>query len=380
DLKTGEKLWEASEPRGNDWFTDLRLKGTGQEPGFFEAFCYGDLVVVHGLFDVLAFGIKDGKLRWRYLVPFDFEIKDVVMSGDLLVLGGKAETMALYIPTTSPAGEVAWQEKEAGDIYHAPYFHGDRLVSVRKLPFNVTVRYRATGKLIGRLELPDLSLHETHPLVEGGPEELPIAHYGKRLLLSDTWYYIAVDVEKIAVEWKRLIDENDVTRTPAMRFALNEKYFCVLKENYDQEVSYMLSAETGEVLWQTDPKDAKSPQPMHSVVCDGEKVYGLCVHPGQGFFVVGRECQSGKLLFSQKEEGYHGKPAVSLMPHVYGKQLVALVGDRQDFELKVFDAANGKRVHLIQLKGVGPFGVHGRMSATVQGGRTIMMNKEELKL
>ena len=46
-----------------------------------------------------------------------------------------------------------WQEKETGDIYLPPYFVGDRLISVRKLPFNVSTRFHATGKLIGRLTL-----------------------------------------------------------------------------------------------------------------------------------------------------------------------------------------------------------------------------------
>ena len=85
---------------------------------------------MHGLFDVLAFSVLDGKLAWRYLAPFDFEIKQAVQSGDMLVLAGQSETLALVIPTHSPAGEVAWQEKETGDIYIAPYFVGERLISV----------------------------------------------------------------------------------------------------------------------------------------------------------------------------------------------------------------------------------------------------------
>ena len=101
------------------------------------------------------------------------------MSGDLLVLAGQSETLALYLPTEDPRGEVVWQEKEEGDLYAAPYFHGDRLVSVRKMPFNLTVRYRSTGQLMGRLALPDLSLFDEHPLLENGPRELPVAHDGR---------------------------------------------------------------------------------------------------------------------------------------------------------------------------------------------------------
>ena len=56
------------------------------------------------------------------------------------------------------------------------------------------------------------------------------------------------------------------------------------------------------------------------------------------------------------------------------------VQDRQDFELKVFDVSKkGKLVHTLKMKGVGGFGEHGRVSATVQGGRLILMSKDKLK-
>ncbi len=371
DLNTGKLLWKVP---------NIRLKGTGQEPGFFEAFVHGGLVVVHGLYDVLAFGVKDHQLRWRFRGPFDFEVKHAVMSGGLLVLSGKTETLALYLPTDSPAGEVAWQVKEMGDIYIQPYFQGDRLISVRKMPFNVTARYRATGKLIGRLELPDLSLHQAHPLVPNGPRALPAAHHGDQLVVTDNWYYIAVDTRRLKTVWKRLIDQNDLTREPAMRFALGGGYLTVLKEDYDQKVIYMLSSRTGEVLWHTDPKNAKSPRAMHSVIFDGEKAYGIVPHPGQGFYFVGLDCKTGKRLFTFEQTGYDAKPLVTLVPRLFGPHVVVEVQDRQQFELKVFDARNGKPVHTLRKKGVGPFGVHGRVSATVQQGRLALLAKDELSL
>ncbi|MDD4888716.1 MAG: PQQ-binding-like beta-propeller repeat protein, partial [Phycisphaerae bacterium] len=240
DLKTGTKKWET---------VDIRLKGSGQEAGFYEAFVLGERVIVHGLYDVLAFNVADGKAIWSYRVPFDFEIKNALLSGDLLMLAGKTETQALYLPTDNPNGELAWQVSEMGDLYIMPYMRNDRLISVRKLPYSVTVRYRSTGQLIGRLDLPDLSMHMVHPLLEGGPEELPAAHCDNLLAVTDGWYYIVVDTDKLAISWKRLIDSNDVTREPAMRLALSNDYLCVLKEDYDQKAIYMLSAKTGEVLW-----------------------------------------------------------------------------------------------------------------------------------
>ncbi len=279
---------------------------------------------------------------------------------------------------------MAWQEKETGDVYLPAYFHGDRLVSVRKLPFNVTVRYRATGKLMGRLSLPDLSLNEAHPLVENGPEELPAAHDGALLVVTDNWYYIAIDVEHMAVLWKRLIDQNDVTREPAMRFALKGEYLLVVKENYDQKAIYMLSSSTGQILWGTDPdpkKAGSSPAPLHSVVIDGEKLYGIQPHPGQGFYLVGVEAKTGKPLFNKQEvKGYTAKPQVKLFSCVYGSQVVARVMENQDFELRAFDTKDGKELQKVTKKGVGPYGVHGRVSAEVQQGRLILLSKDKLSL
>jgi outer membrane protein assembly factor BamB len=375
DLDTGKVVWEKQR---------IRLKGLGQEPGFFEAFCYRDTVVVHGLYDVLAFALKDGELLWRYRVPFDFEIRHAVMSGDLLVLSGTGETLALYIPATAKAGEVAWQVQEQGDLYVPPYLVGDRVVLVRQMPFNVTTRYRATGRLIARLKLPDLSRHEAHPLVSNGPRAVPFARDGERLIVTDGWYYIMVDAVKMRVLWKRLIDSNDTTREPAIRFTLKGSYLAALKEDYDIKTIHMLNSRTGQLLWRTDPKSATSPKPMHSsfiVNAPGPaKLIGLEVHPGQGYYFVSRDCKTGRELFKTAVAHFDGKPQVRLIPKLFGKYAVVQAQDRQTFELNVFDTTNGKRVHTVRKKGVGPFGVHGRVSATVQNGRLVFLTKHKLSL
>jgi hypothetical protein len=153
----------------------------------------------------------------------------------------------------------------------------------------------------------------------------------------------------------------------------------VVKEDFDQKTIYMLSSRTGEVLWNTDPKVAGSPQPMHSLLIEGDKVYGIGVHAGQGFHLVGRECQTGKALFSREEKGYDSAPEVRLAPGLFGEYAVSLVRDRQDFELKVFELKGGKLVHGVKSKGVGDFGEHGRVSATVQNGKLLLLSKDKLK-
>ncbi|MCE9529879.1 MAG: PQQ-binding-like beta-propeller repeat protein [Planctomycetes bacterium] len=369
DLTAGKPAWETDE---------LRLKGKGQEPGFFEAFLHGDLVVVHGLYDVLAFNWKDGKQQWRYQVPFDFEIRHALLSGDLLVLAGKTETLALYVPTEQPVGEVAWQVKERGDLYTAPYLRGDRVVSVRKFPFSVTVRFRTTGQLIGRLDMPDLSMNRRHPLIDGGAEELPTVHFNEKLVLTDAWYYIMLDVDRLSVTWKRLIDQSDVTRDPAMRFYLGENHFAVLKEDYDLKAFYMLSAVTGEILWQTETKKGGAVMPLYSMKIADNVAYGIQPHAGQGFYLVARDATKGQQLYREEVVGFQGKPEVSLWPPVYGDHLVVQIADRQTFELRVFNRKTGKQVGILSKSGIAPIGVHGRVSIAVQNGRLVMLSKDKV--
>jgi len=38
----------------------------------------------------------------------------------------------------------------------------------------------------------------------------------------------------------------------------------------------------------------------------------------------------------------------------------------------------GKLVHAIRKKSVGPFGIHGRVSAAVQNGRMVLLSKDKL--
>jgi outer membrane protein assembly factor BamB/tetratricopeptide (TPR) repeat protein len=381
DTTTGKMLWKARESRGDRWMDEIRLGAKGDEPGFAKAYVYKDIVVVHGMSEALAFGLNDGKLRWRYVAPHTFEIRHALMSGDLLVLAGSSETVALYLGTDDPRGEVAWQEKGDGEPYCAPYFHGDRLVEVRKMPSNLTVRYRSTGKLIGRLALPDLLLHDKHPLLDRGPRALAIAHDREKLAVTDGWYYIMVNVEKMKILWKRLIDANDATRLPPIRFELNGDYLAVVKQDYDVKTIHMLSSATGNVLWRTDPKNPRSPYPIHSMFMRGGKLYGIKPYAGQGFYLAGIDCKTGKDLFPPfLTAGYRGKPESALRREFYGNALVVAIKDRQDFEMRAFNATNGKQLHTVKIKATGRFGVPGNVSATVQNGSLVLMGKRDVIL
>jgi hypothetical protein len=68
------------------------------------------------------------------------------------------------------------------------------------------------------------------------------------------------------------------------------------------------------------------------------------------------------------------------MPRIFGSHLVAKVQDRQDFEINVLDLKTGERIGQQRTKGTGTFGLHGRVSATVQDGRIVFLTGNRLDL
>ncbi|MBE7466694.1 MAG: PQQ-binding-like beta-propeller repeat protein [Planctomycetes bacterium] len=374
DLTAGKKLWDTPNLR----FLGNQVKYVGDEWGFFKAYVHKDRVVVHGLYDVFCFDVKDGKQRWRFRSPSGFEIKSSAGSGRIFVLCGQAESIALDVETTLELGEVLWQEQEAGDQYLPAYFVDDRLISVRKLPFNLTVRYRGTGKLIGSLALPDLTLFNGHPLIENGPEEVPGAIDGDRIVVTDTWYYICIDVKNLRVLWKRPIDENDQTQEPPLRFYLSGDYLAVLKKNYDMPALYMLDANSGKILWNSNPKDGNAPAPMHSIRFQNGIAYGIIPHAGQGFHFASVEAATGKRGYKIEYKDYQGKPQIDVESILPDGQAVILSQDNQDFAIRLLGLKDGKELQKVDRKGVGPMGTHGRVSAQSQAGRLILLSKDDL--
>jgi hypothetical protein len=212
-------------------------------------------------------------------------------------------------------------------------------------------------------------------------------------VLTDSWYYLMLDVETMQVRWKRQIDSMDTSREPRLRFELKGDYLAVLKEDFDLKAIYMLSSRTGDVLWRTDPKKGKRPPPMHSMLLvpglpdpaggepAGARLYGIRVHPGQGFYLACMDARTGKDIFTpREEEGYTGVPAVTLEERLFGETLVIRVKDRQDFELGAFGARDGARLYTLKGKGTGDFGQAGRVSYTVQSGGLALFGNNTLSI
>jgi len=370
DGPTGRKLWGTA---------NIRLKDRGQESGFAEAFVFGPVVVVHGLYDVLALSLADGAVRWHYRAPFDFEIAHATAVGDLLILSGPSQTVALYAPTASAAGEVAWAVAEAGKPYARPGVLGERLVSLRQLPSALTVRRIGTGRLIGHLELPDLLGLTEHPLIDGGPEALPVARSGDRLFVTDGWYYIALDTRRPRVLWKRRIAANDPTRQPPIRLAAGADVLLALKKDYQTPAMIALDAATGGLLWRTDPESAGKAQPMYSAVVAGGRAYGLTSGVGRSFTVHAVEARTGRPAAAWSSgEAYQARPTARLLRQTFGGALVACVQDGQSFELIALDGKTCRPLHKLTCRGVGPWGTPGRISAAVQAGNLLLMNTDRL--
>ncbi len=367
DSKSGKRRWTTK---------SIRLKGTGQEPGFTEAFVHEDLVVVHGYHDVLAYRLTNGKECWRYRAPFNFEILHALKARNLMILAGKAQTLAIYLPT----GEVVWEGQEEGEPYSAPYAVGETLVLLRHKPSSVVVRSLGTGRSQGRLRLPELTRRKTHPHVDGGRKVFPVAHHGYALVASDGWYYIKIDTRNLCIDWKRLIDSNDPGQVPALRFALNERYLLVLKKDYVEPAMHCLDARSGKLLWRTQAKNKKMVRPMYSPVLKDGKAYGIQAGQGRTFRMVGVDLATGKVDFSWESGNYDGSPDVRLARDVFGPFMVAHVADRQTFELVAFDTAQHKPMLRFKRKGQGPWGVHGKASATVQSGKLVLMTEQGLEI
>jgi outer membrane protein assembly factor BamB len=367
DVRTGQKKWSTP---------PLRLKGTGQEPGFSEAFVYSDTVVVHGLYDVLAFNVLDGKPRWTYRAPFNFEILNACLAGNLLILAGSSQTVALFVPTDAPTGEVAWECQESGDLYIAPFVVKDRVILVRKNTDCVTARQVGTGRLIATLEVPGISRCDKHPLLDTGPATLPVAHAGNLLIVTDNSYYIAIDVMKMAVIWKRPIDNNDESREPPMRLSMNERCCVVLKKDFDAAAIYGINSATGALLWRNDVKVPGSPKPMHSIVV-GEQVVGILPGAGRGFHVIGLDPLTGKQLYATEFSECQTEPVLALFPTFFGDHVVLRLQDNQKFSCVAINAKTGKRGASIAAEGVGPIGAIGKVSMAVQAGSPAIFSQTQ---
>ncbi len=374
DMKAWKKKWEIK---------NKRLEGKGEEPGFSEVFVTQKLALTHGLRDVLAFDLESGTQSWHFLVPFNFDLRAANLAGDLLILSGANNTLALQVDS----GEVAWQKKDMGELYARPYVRDAMLVSVRREPFGVTFRNLGSGSMERTLQMPDLSLDQTHPVLASevshgvlgsgvATGRLSVACKGDLLVLTDQQYYFGVDLKKMSLRWKILMPNPENGSNP-IRFFLHEPYLVVLKRDFTLPTLYLYDTRTGRQKWMLKTTDV-----VYSIKFgkDGKSFYGIRLTKGGNNEVELKryDTESGKANFTWTWKGSGKAPDAEIVGSFEGPQVAMRVIEGQRMEWIVVDTAAGKPVHRFGMKGVGIYGTYGGISIERQGSNLVLMNPEQI--
>ena len=115
------------------------------------------------------------------------------------------------------------------------------------------------------------------------------------------------------------------------------------------------------------------------MILEGDTLYGLGIHPGQGFNFVSLDCTKGAQKVKKLIEGYGSVPLVNMRNSIYGSHVAVELQDRKDFELLILDKNTGAVVKKVFDKGDGPIGEVGRVSMTVQNCHPILFSKIQFK-
>jgi len=360
--KFGLLCWDAAAEEKRWGVSEIRLKGKGNEVGFEECFVHGGKVVVHGRFDVLSFGLADGKEAWRFRVPFNFEIEQAASVEDLIILCGHDRTLALH----HASGQIVWEAPEMGAPYCEPFLRDNVLVTVRVNPSGVSFRNLGTGRLLAHQDLPRLLMTREHPVLKRAGKRVPYSFDGESLLLTDGWDYVVVDTAKRKVKWQKRIENVDRFSPLPLPFRLwvsGEEILC-LKRQYDTHAAEMFNTETGVHLW-TKLEERKE-GPIYSAAFDGKTVYGVHHEPDlKTVTLLGIDRRSGKRVLRWKKVGYE-EPEVFLDGEMHGRHLVARTKDKQSYELLLFNVDTKKLTGAVKVKGFGDFGNYGEVSFVVQ--------------
>ena len=266
DLAANKKKWEVG---------DIRLKDKGEEEGFTRWFLHDGKLIVHGWYDVLALSLVDGKLLWRFQVPYGFRILEAALAEDILVLTDNTRTVAVHLAN----GQLIWEANESGGAYSLPYLRDNLLVTVRRNPSGVAFRDLGTGRLLRLLPLPALSEATRNPVVNWDEPGVPIAATRDSLVLTDGWDYIAVDLPSRNIRWQRRITQLDRgvarggTGSAAFRFWANDSSIMVLKPNYDSVGLEVIGLTDGALRWQIN--EAKTPGVVHNLALNSDALVGL---------------------------------------------------------------------------------------------------------
>lgn len=370
DPAGNKKKWEAAE---------LRLKDKGEEEGFQKFFIHQGKVVVHGWYDVLAFGLADGKLAWRAQVPHGFRILDSAAAEDVLVLTDNTRTVALHLAT----GQLIWEVNETGGAYSGPIVRDNLLATVRRNPSGVSFRDLGTGRLLSLLPLPGLIEATANPAVKWDDPGASLAQTRDSLVVTDGWDYVAVDLPSRSIRWQKRITNIDRggvgegTQAAGFRFWANDATVVVLKPNYDTVGLEALGLADGELRWHLN--EAKTPGVLYNLAMGNQALFGLHYSRDEPatLNLLGYDLATGKSLYRQVRRGLT-KPEAWLPGPLRGNHFVVHYSDEQKRDLLIVEATTGKVTQQIEVKGFDQWGQYGKVSYAVQGAHIVVLSDKQL--
>ena len=176
-------------------------------------------------YDVLAFDLKDGKLRWRYGCRSPSRSGTRSRAATCWSWRARRRRWPCTCRTEDPRGEVVWQEKEEGDLYMAALLlraTGWSAAQDAVQPHGAVPVHRQAHRPAGPAgPAPGgrAPADRQGPAGAAGGARRQAAGRHRRAGTTSCWTW-----RRCAVVWKRLIDANDPTRLPPMRLALNGDY------------------------------------------------------------------------------------------------------------------------------------------------------------
>jgi hypothetical protein len=308
-------------------------------------------------------------------------------------------------------GEIVWDAAEAGEFYAGPYFHKDRVLTVRNSPAEVSFRKVGSGRLLSRLRLPGLSTNRKHPvyLSEAGKqnpaaaeaaEANPVAFAEGVLAVVDGPRYHLVDVEKMQVRWSCPATKLDPAQDPSYRLWIDGGRLLVLKPYYSVIENAVFDCASGDLLWRRREGGKKADEKLKSAGADASgaegaakstglvlssmvflngTVYGIKYEMGAtGVALVGMDPVSGNETMRIEQKGYT-EPEAWVEPSWSTNGVTVRIQDGNAFEVWQVDVAAKKRVQRLQLQGYGRLGEYGETSAVWQGPYSAIWSYEKRK-
>jgi hypothetical protein len=202
-------------------------------------------------------------------------------------------------------------------------------------------------------------------------------------MLTDGWDYIAIDLPSRSIRWQKRIANLDrgVARggseSAAFRFWANESAIVVLKPNFDSIGLEAIGLADGVLRWQIN--EAKTPGVLHNLALGKDALSGLhySKDDAAALIFMGYRLNDGKQLYKQIHRGAT-KPEAWLPGPLRGGHAVIHVSDEQKRQLMVLEAASGKIVYQLEVKGFGQWGQYGQVSYAVQGPYLAILSDKDL--